>query len=329
MRIKVSIVVPVFNASQLIKRCLNSVLNQKGNYELEIITIDDGSTDHSIDLVKSFEYPIKIIQQTNQGPAAARNKGIEAATGDYLAFLDADDYWLPGFLEQTVAFLEKNKEAVAVSVGQIHKIPGKEDRQMPQLKGEDRNIPKSGIVLNDFFLFWAEYNHVCTGSVLMRTAVVKQTGGQRPELRITEDLEFWAYLATFGKWGFIPETLLITDGGNVVKKNGYYKKNLNRWKNAPTIENWEKRIKCNLSKEDLKDYEFTQGKIASMLMYSYIQTFRIKLAHNTTKKYGAFFPKGKLQKVYNICKEIGYLAWWILSLVLITREIIKSFRYLK
>ena len=129
---KVSIIIPIYNGALLIKRCLDAVYKQEGDFQLEVIVIDDGSTDNTLDILSSYAKALIVLKQSNQGPAAARNKGIEKATGKYLAFLDADDFWEPTFLEETVSFLE-NQDAIAVSVGQIHKIIGKEDRGMPQL----------------------------------------------------------------------------------------------------------------------------------------------------------------------------------------------------
>lgn len=91
---KISVIVPIFNAENWISRCLNSILNN--SYEnLEIICIDDGSTDKSIDLLREFEKKdrrIIVVDQSNAGVSAARNKGLEIATGEYISFVDADDW---------------------------------------------------------------------------------------------------------------------------------------------------------------------------------------------------------------------------------------------
>lgn len=326
MSILISIVIPLYNGALLIERCLNSVFNQTGDYNLEVIVVDDGSTDNSLEILNSYVKQIKIIKQNNQGPAAARNKGIEKATGKYLAFLDADDYWNPAFLQETVIFLEKN-DTIAVSVAQIHEIPGKSSIVSPKFLSTNQNTLQTSIVLDDFYVFWGKNNHVCTGSVLMLTGVVKQTGGQRIDLLIAEDLEFWAYLATYGKWGFIPKILLTTDGGLSVEKNGYLKKNKKRWNNAPSVENWESRILLNINDKFYKSFDFAKGMIVKMLIYSYIQSFRLKLAHYTVQKYSRSFPNGKVTNLYKFGNKFGYLFWLFVSILLISRELIKSFRY--
>ena len=90
----VSVIIPSYNAERWIKSTIDSVLAQTYS-NIEIIVVDDGSTDESVSVI-SKNYPeIKLITQKNQGVAAARNKGIENASSEWIAFLDADDIWLP------------------------------------------------------------------------------------------------------------------------------------------------------------------------------------------------------------------------------------------
>jgi glycosyltransferase involved in cell wall biosynthesis len=320
---KISIITPIYNGALLIERCLDSVFTQYGNFNLDVIVIDDGSTDNSLEIVQQYPKPITILQQHNQGPAAARNVGIGAATGKYLAFLDADDYWEPGFLEQTVAFLETHKEAVAVSVGQVHKILGKSERVMPQLLSTANTISEEGMVLKDFYAFWASHNHVCTGSVLMRTDIVKQTGGQRPELRITEDFEFWTYLATFGKWGFIPKVLFVSDGGAVTKAQGWWTKNKKRWASAPTVAQWERRIVQRLPDTLQATFNAAKGRIAKNLAYAMIMSNRNVEALKIVRDYGKFFPKDKVSNIL-INSSKSSLLWIPVINLLYYREYLRQ-----
>jgi glycosyltransferase involved in cell wall biosynthesis len=110
----VSVIIPVYNAEKYIAATLRSVLDQ--TYQnFELLIIDDGSPDRSIEICRQFTDPrIKIICQENQGVAAARNQGIREAQGEYIAFLDADDLWLPTKIEKHVNHLESSK-SVGVS----------------------------------------------------------------------------------------------------------------------------------------------------------------------------------------------------------------------
>lgn len=103
----ISVVIPCFNAERYVCSAINSVLLQEWP-EIEIIVIDDGSRDSSASVVSNTFPHVKLVRQNNQGVAAARNKGIELALGEWIAFLDADDIWLPHKLAQQWAQLQSN-----------------------------------------------------------------------------------------------------------------------------------------------------------------------------------------------------------------------------
>lgn len=110
----VSVIIPVYNVEKFIAATVQSVLNQTYT-NFELLIVDDGSPDKSIEICQQFTDPrIKIIRQPNRGVAAARNNGIRHAQGDYIAFLDADDIWMPEKLEKHVNHLE-NSPHVGVS----------------------------------------------------------------------------------------------------------------------------------------------------------------------------------------------------------------------
>jgi glycosyltransferase involved in cell wall biosynthesis len=318
-KIKVSIIIPLYNGSLLIKRCLESVFSQDKDLLLEIIIIDDGSTDNSVEIVRKFDNQIQIVQQSNQGPASARNKGIEIATGKYLAFLDADDYWKTDFLFETVLFMEQHLDIVAVSVGQEHKILGRKGQIIPEFLSQSFDENLQSIVLNNFFGYWAMFNHICTGSVLMKTDIANQTGGQRVELRITEDLEFWAYLATFGKWGFIPKVLFVSDGGSITNDIGWVTKMRPRWENVPTVEEWQKRIILRISEDELEDYKKARGRIARILSYNQLISGKIELSKSQVLNYSQYFPKDKIAFFLKFAAKNKFL-WSLITSFFIYRE---------
>ena len=97
----VSVIVPVYNGEEYLGEAIESIISQTYN-PLEIIIVDDGSTDSSRDIILSFPQ-IKYIYQENAGHAAARNRGIKASEGEYIAFLDADDFWVPEKISRQVS----------------------------------------------------------------------------------------------------------------------------------------------------------------------------------------------------------------------------------
>jgi len=109
----VSIIVPVFNSSAYVAVALRSALEQ--DYEnKEIIVVDDGSTDSTPEILKTFREQIVVLTQVNAGPGAARNRGLKHARGTYIAFLDADDFWVPGKLRLQIEYLEQKPEIGAL-----------------------------------------------------------------------------------------------------------------------------------------------------------------------------------------------------------------------
>lgn len=109
----VTVVMPVFNASATLAQALNSVLWQ-GYEAIEIIAVDDGSTDDSRELLAAYGDAVRVLHQSKQGPAAARNLALQHARGEYIAFVDADDVWLPGKLLSQVAYLQAHPDVSAV-----------------------------------------------------------------------------------------------------------------------------------------------------------------------------------------------------------------------
>ncbi|MCM1108573.1 MAG: glycosyltransferase [Clostridium sp.] len=311
-----SIIIPVYNAAALIDRCLNSIFSQTTQYTYEVICVDDGSTDSSVELIEARKEPnIRLFKQQNAGPAKARNKGLAEASGRYICYIDADDYWEDTFFEKTISFLEEHKECIAVSVGQRHlTVSGNHTAPVCLDK---YNEP---VVLDDFFSFWAQWMHVCTGSIVIRSECARKTGGQRTELRITEDLEYWALLATQGKFGMIPEILFTSDGTDLIKGNGWLKKMEIRWRNAPSIAEWEKRIiaiKPELEKNE--GYRRARGRISRNLTYCQLLSDRISLSRREALRYGKYFLKDPIGRLMNVAKYTS-VTWWMLAKFLKYRE---------
>ena len=316
--IKVSVIIPLYNGELLIKRCLDSVFAQRGEFELEVIVIDDGSTDGSVGFIRNYNNEIILLQQSNQGPAAARNKGIEVASGKYLTFLDADDYWLPDFITESISFIQSDKTLVAVNVAQRHINSFIKVQESPNyiINPGYKTYP---FVLDDFFVFWSNYKHVCTGSAMIVTEIAKKIGGQRTDLRVTEDWEFWFLISTYGNWGFIPKVLFVSDGGKVTRDIGWLSKMMRRWENAPTVEEWEKRILIRLKMPYTEGFLKSRGIVARNLAYAQLLSNRGELSRMQVHKYGNHFPFDKiafLMKVGAINKHL----WKIVCRFLIYRE---------
>lgn len=114
--LKVSVIIPVYNAEKYLAECMDSVIGQTLK-NIEIICVDDGSTDESFKILKEYEKNdrrIRLLRQENAGAGAARNTGLAAAKGEYLSFLDADDFFEPYMLERAYSKAKKQKAQVTV-----------------------------------------------------------------------------------------------------------------------------------------------------------------------------------------------------------------------
>lgn len=137
----VSIIVPVYNNAPFIKECINSLINQKTNYSYEIIAIDDGSTDNSLDILKEFKKNITLITKENTGPGDTRNVGIKKAKGKYLMFVDSDDYVDENFVEiMTKNIIKYNTDIV---ICDFYRVKGK-NKEL-ETKGKFKLYEKNNI----------------------------------------------------------------------------------------------------------------------------------------------------------------------------------------
>ena len=151
---KISVVIPAYNSEKCIRETLESVLNQTLSPH-EIIVVDDGSKDNTVDVVKSFGDRIRYIRQDNQGIATARNTGIHSATGDWIALLDHDDLWLPAKLEKQAKVVTENPDLICVYTtfaylhvdGSLVEVPTFQAKNLwPALRYRTPILPSTAIV---------------------------------------------------------------------------------------------------------------------------------------------------------------------------------------
>lgn len=207
----VSIVIPAFNYAQFLPKALNSALNQTGP-PFEVIVVDDGSTDNTREVVAQYGDRVRYIYQKNSGLAASRNTGIRAARFDYLAFLDADDEWLPGFLSTLIAKLHELPDEFAVVA--CRDIYVKADGQriaMKQLTAPTaREITCRDILLKTQF---------SADAVVVKRSAFDQCGLFDETLRSSEDRDMWLRIAARRRIFLLAERLaLIRKHGNNMSK---------------------------------------------------------------------------------------------------------------
>lgn len=187
----VSVVIPAYECERYVIEALDSVFSQ--DYaNLEVIVINDGSTDSTLELLKQYKHKITILDQPNSGSAVARNAGMAAAKGDYIAFLDSDDKWLPGKLLAQVNFLEKRLDFGLVSSNWVTWSPDENGDFCEIAIGDDHQTPQD----NRHFSGWLYCDLlfdcvVWTSSVVMRRTVFEQVGDFNVHLRRGQDYDYW------------------------------------------------------------------------------------------------------------------------------------------
>ncbi len=245
---RVSVVIPLFNARTTVLRAAESALAQQGVIP-EVIVVDDGSTDGSAEALESLRERIRIVGQLNTGPGAARNRGMKDATGDYIAFLDADDYWLQGFLRATTGFLQEHPECGAVSTAYYRLEDGNYFLKPGVLTFSPERLPTG--VIGDFFLTYAEFWHVWTGVVVLRHSLAETAGLVRSDLAFAEDMEYWLRLATVTSWGFIAEPHAVYDRSSPTSLSSTWQKG----RLLPDLELWQSAILPRLTSDNRGSYE--------------------------------------------------------------------------
>ena len=220
-------------------------------------------------------------------------------------------------------FLENNSEAVAANTGHIIKKFGKETYG-PTLIESDKLKYNEGAIVDDFFKFWAKYDHIRTGTALIRKNIIDKAGFQRADLRISQDLEYWGYIATFGKWGFIPKACWVGDPIPVVKNVGWNKKYQKRRRLCPTVEDWERRIIKRLDKNKIAAFKKVRGRVAIGYAHNKILNGSWEEAFELFLKYSVDMPNNKVFYLMKLCSMMGKWGWYTGCIIFRNREFIKG-----
>lgn len=195
----ISVVIPLYNKEQSIVRTLDSVLAQTYK-DYEVIIVNDGSTDHSREVVEEYiqlsiinsrngdKSSIRLINQSNGGVCSARNRGIQEAQGEYIAFLDGDDLWAPTYLEELAALIADYPSATIYGIGSCKVLNG---NSLPKI---DEQPAIRRIVTNP----WQENLHFWTGSSSSSRENLIKVGLFDERMTHGEDLDMWYRLLLLG-----------------------------------------------------------------------------------------------------------------------------------
>jgi glycosyltransferase involved in cell wall biosynthesis len=209
--VTISALIPTYNRAHFLDEAIGSVLRQTRRPD-EIIVVDDGSTDDTEGVLARYDGAVRYIRQENAGPSAARNRGIQAASCDFIALLDSDDLWVEDRLERQEALLALHPD-LDVIFGPEGKFATGGERgpwEMNDPLVYARLNPAGGPIPDAFEMLLGENFCISCCTVLFRKDCVAKTGLMDPGLRLAEDYDLWLRFALNGfRFAFINSILSV------------------------------------------------------------------------------------------------------------------------
>ncbi len=210
---KISVVIPAYNCQTTIGRAIESVLDQTRCAE-EVIVIDDGSKDKTAEIIRSYSDKVRLIQQDNAGVSVARNTGINAAAGDWIAFLDADDQWLPNKLKLQAEHLQRHPDLKWTTANYYCCQCRKKHHRVPDMSEESIRSCREHLngreVFEDHLKAYSLLAKGHTDTMLIRRDLLIEAGMFLSGLKRMNDIDMWFRIAFIEpRIGFIFEPLAV------------------------------------------------------------------------------------------------------------------------
>lgn len=182
---RVSVVIPSYNSGRFVTEAVDSVLAQR-RPAAEVLVVDDGSTDDTRQRLAGYGAPVRYLYQENQGVSAARNLGVRAASGDLIAFLDADDVWHRRKLEEQLAVLGRRPDIALLGSDTFAWPAGQTPIVDEEPGGAVETVPWRRLAVKNYFT---------TSSIVVRRSALERAGPFDPKLQGPEDYDLWLRVA--------------------------------------------------------------------------------------------------------------------------------------
>ncbi len=199
----ISVIIPTYNRGWIIKEAIDSVLSQDYR-DFELIIVDDGSTDNTLEILNSYQDDITVLRQNNHGVSAARNLGIMAASGRFVAFLDSDDLWLPQKLSSQVDYFNLNPDAIICQTEEIW------IRKGVRVNPKKRHKKPWGMIFEQSLALCL----VSPSAVMIRRSLFDEVGFFDEKLPVCEDYDLWLRISCRFPVYLIDTPLIIKRGGH-------------------------------------------------------------------------------------------------------------------
>ena len=205
----VSVVIPTYNRGWTVAEAIDSVLAQTYT-PVELIVVDDGSTDDTAAILQSYGSRIQWLRQTNRGVSAARNTGAARAKGALIAFLDSDDLWLPEKVEVQVRYFEQNPQSLICQTAELW------IRRGVRVNPKERHRKAAGMIFERSLKLCL----VSPSAVMMRRELMTEMGGFDESLPACEDYDLWLRVSCRYPVGLIETPLIHKRGGHADQLSG-------------------------------------------------------------------------------------------------------------
>ena len=202
----ISVIIPVYNAEKSIEKSLNSIKNQTWKGDFEIIIVNDGSTDASVNIINNYnqnhpEQNIIVLHQENGGVSKARNTALKIAKGEYIALLDSDDEWLPEKTEKQMSYIENKNLNIDFLATR---------RTSHQIKYPYKVISNLAEITFRKLMF---RNEAQPSTVIFKRKILQNTGFFNDNQRYSEDLNYWLRISFHNTMFILDEELLYAGAG--------------------------------------------------------------------------------------------------------------------
>ncbi len=198
----VAVVIPTYNRQSLLKRAIDSVLNQTLS-PCEIIVVDDGSSDNTLNVLNEYRDSIKIITQKNRGVSAARNRGVYAACSKWVLFLDSDDVWHKDKLKIQTNFHKKNPH---ILFSHTNEVWIRDEKIISQKKKHKKPT-------GECFYENLDFCKISPSTVMIKKELFEKCGGFDEELKVCEDYDLWLRVLKRVSVGLIDDALTYKYAG--------------------------------------------------------------------------------------------------------------------
>ena len=195
----------------------------------------------------------------------------------------------------------------------------------PPIMNRDQGLPDAPFLIQNFLRFWDEQHYIQTGAIMIRHDVIRKAGLQREDLRVSQDLEYWLFIATFGKWGFIPERLFVSNSRMNAREH-WIERYRQRRMLCPSVESWQELLVERIPETDRPYFERIRGRVAANFSHSMILSGRSGEAKKIIKTYGNRMPVNRLTTLMRLGAKAGGPVWSGICQLIRTKEMMKNWK---